>query len=157
MNEHTDEGHPVGPEVDDTQNPTAVAPDEAAPPAGPASAQPGGIHQQPTGTGGESESQQASRDMLRQLQGMIDSLATQAGPVMREVGAKAAELAALAGEKAGPLAHRAASATERVGVKVAERSKVMATELRRPAPEQDAPNEPATPTDPATPGEPPRE
>ena len=151
MNEHTGEGHPVGPEVDDSKNPTAAAPDEAATPAGAAPAQPGGIHQQPTGTSGDSESQQASRDMLRQLQGMIDSLATQAGPVMRDVAAKAAELAALAGEKAGPLAHRAASATERVGVKVAERSKVMATELRRQAAEADAPAEPAPAAEPEEP------
>ena len=41
-----------------------------------------------------------------QLQAMIEKLATQAAPVVREVGAKAAELAALAGEKAGPVARR---------------------------------------------------
>ena len=38
---------------------------------------------------------------------MIENLATQAAPVVREVGAKAAELAAMAGEKAGPLTQRA--------------------------------------------------
>jgi len=141
MNEHTGEGHPVGPDVDDSQNPTAAAPDEAAAPAGATSAQEGGIHQRGT------------RDMLLQLQQMIDSLATQAGPAMRDVAAKAAELAALAGEKAGPLAHRAASATERVGVKVAERSKVMATELRRQAAEADAPAEPAPAAEPGEPAE----
>ena len=122
MSETTSEGHPVGPEVDDSQNPISAAPEEDGTYA----------------AGGDGEAQRASRDMLHQLQHMIDSLATQAGPVMREVGAKAAELAALAGEKAGPLAHRAASATERVGVKVAERSKVMATELRRQAAEPGA-------------------
>ncbi|HYL40738.1 MAG TPA: hypothetical protein VET90_05455, partial [Candidatus Binatus sp.] len=36
------------------------------------------------------------REWLTQLQQMIEQLATQAAPVVREVGAKAAELAALA-------------------------------------------------------------
>lgn len=75
---------------------------------------------------------QAGREMLVQLQQMIDTLATSAAPVMREVAAKAAELAAVAGEKAGPLAHRAAGVTEQVGQRLAARSKVLATELRQP-------------------------
>jgi hypothetical protein len=70
--------------------------------------------------------------MLAQLQQMIDTVATQAAPVMREVAAKAAELAAMAGEKAGPLAHRAAGVTETVGQRVAARSKEMAADLRKP-------------------------
>ena len=74
----------------------------------------------------------AGREMLVQLQQMIDTLASQAAPVMREVAAKAAELAALAGEKAGPLAHRAAGMTEQVGQRVAARSKEVAADLRRP-------------------------
>ena len=74
----------------------------------------------------------AGREMLVQLQQMIDTLATQAAPVMREVAAKAAELAAVAGEKAGPLAHKAAGMTESVGQRVAARSKTMAADLRRP-------------------------
>ncbi len=69
--------------------------------------------------------------MLVQLQQMIDTLATQAAPVMREVAAKAAELAAVAGEKAGPFAHKAAGMTEAVGQRVAARSKEMAADLRR--------------------------
>ena len=71
--------------------------------------------------------------MLVQLQQMIDTLATQAGPVMREVAAKAAELAAMAGTNAGPIAHKAAGVTEMVGQRVAARSKDLAAELRRPA------------------------
>lgn len=78
------------------------------------------------------ERPRAGREMLIQLQQMIDTLATQAGPVMREVAAKAAELAAVAGEKAGPLAHKAAGMTEVAGQKLAARSKVMAADLRRP-------------------------
>ena len=70
--------------------------------------------------------------MLVQLQQMIDTLATQAGPVMREVAAKSAELAAIAGEKAGPLAYKAAGVTQIVGQRVATRSKEYAADLRRP-------------------------
>lgn len=77
------------------------------------------------------EKPRAGREMLVQLQQMIDTLATQAGPVMREVAAKAAELAAVAGEKAGPLAHKAAGMTEVAGQKIAARSKEMAADLRR--------------------------
>jgi hypothetical protein len=72
------------------------------------------------------------REMLVQLQQMIDTVATQAGPVMRDVAAKAAELAAVAGEKAGPWAYKAAGATEALGQRVAAKSKDFAADLRRP-------------------------
>src|SRR5688572_10924823 len=96
------------PETDSTANPTDTGAEEGA---------------RPRAAGG--------REMLVQLQQMIDTLATQAAPVMREVAAKAAELAAVAGEKAGPLAHKAAGMTESVGQRVAARSKTMAADLRR--------------------------
>jgi hypothetical protein len=68
--------------------------------------------------------------MLAQLQSMIDTVATQAAPVVRQIGAKAAELAAVAADRAGPLAHRAADATADASVKIAERSRVLAADLR---------------------------
>ena len=86
----------------------------------------------------DGEKPRAGREMLIQLQQMIDTLATQAAPVMREVAAKAAELAAVAGEKAGPLAHKAAGMTESAGQKIAARSKEMAADLRRPREGADA-------------------
>ena len=64
---------------------------------------------------------------------MIDSIATQAAPVVRQVGAKAAELAAVAADRAGPLAHRAADATADASVKIAERSRTWAADLRNRA------------------------
>jgi hypothetical protein len=79
------------------------------------------------------DSGRAAREWMSQLQSMIDNLATTAAPVIREIGAKAAELAALAGEKAGPIAHKAADATASAGSKVAERGREMAAELRRDA------------------------
>src|SRR5687768_3349341 len=87
----------------------------------------------------DAERPHAGREMLVQLQQMIDNMATQAGPVMREVAAKAAELAAVAGTKAGPIAHKAAGVTEKVGQRVAARSKDFAAELRRPPEAVDAP------------------
>ncbi len=117
MNDHHDEQTSAageapwapGPTMDASDNPTDAAPDDAGRPRA-----------------------AAGREMLVQLQQMIDTLATQAAPVMREVAAKAAELAAVAGEKAGPLAHKAAGVTESVGQRVAARSKEMAADLRRP-------------------------
>jgi hypothetical protein len=72
-----------------------------------------------------------AKEWLVQLQAMIDNLATHAAPVAREIGAKAAELAALAGEKAGPIAHKAAEVTAAAGGKVAERGREVAADLRR--------------------------
>ena len=71
------------------------------------------------------------REWLTQLQTMIENITEAAGPVLREVSAKAAELAAVAGEKAGPVAARAAEFTAEAGTKLAERSRDLAAELRR--------------------------
>ena len=68
--------------------------------------------------------------MIGQLQAMIDTVATQAAPVVRQIGAKAAELAAVAADRAGPLAHRAADATADASVRIAERSRTLAADLR---------------------------
>lgn len=87
---------------------------------------------------------QQAREWLTQLQAMIENLATQAAPVVREVGAKAAELAAIAGEKAGPIAQRAAVFTEQAGHKLAERSRDFAEDLRRDAAAAKAAHEPAS-------------
>jgi hypothetical protein len=81
------------------------------------------------GTGGAPSGPQ---QFLSQLQSMIDNIATQSVPVIREVGAKAAELAAVAAERAGPIAQRAAEKTQEVGTRVAERSRTFAEDLRHP-------------------------
>jgi hypothetical protein len=70
---------------------------------------------------------------MGQLQDMIDQAGRQAGPVLRDVAAKAAELAAVAAEHAGPVAHKAADVTEQVGDKLAARSKDLAADLRKAA------------------------
>ena len=62
---------------------------------------------------------------------MIDSVTTQAAPVVREVGAKAAELAAVAGGQAGPVAHPGRGRDGDASEKLAERPPTWAAELRR--------------------------
>jgi hypothetical protein len=84
----------------------------------------------PEGESGGQTGTPAER-MLGQLQSMIDSIATQAGPVVKQIGAKAAELAAAAADRAGPIAHKAADATAGASVKIAERSREFAADLRR--------------------------
>lgn len=72
-----------------------------------------------------------SREWLFQLQSMIENITEQAGPFLRQVSAKAAELAAVAGEKAGPIAARAAEMTAEAGSRLAEKSRDLAADLRR--------------------------
>jgi hypothetical protein len=68
--------------------------------------------------------------MLNQLQGMIDQVATNSGPALRQVAAKAAELAAAAAKRAGPIAISIAAKTEQVSQAVAGRAERLATDLR---------------------------
>ena len=114
----------------------------------------------PSGTG-ETESAEG-REWLAQLQHMIDRIAAGAAPVTRDVAAKAAELTAVArekatpvardvaaraaeltaaaGDKAGPIAARAAEVTGDVGTRVAERSRRLAEDLRHHEAEGDQPS-----------------
>src|SRR5215210_2648471 len=107
MNDPIDPGHPIGPESDDSANPTAAAPDEWTATDESASMRPRDelsenepVSPPPGPTSDEPAQQRTGREMLSQLQSMIDTLAVQAAPVMRDIAAKAAELAAVAGEKA---------------------------------------------------------
>ena len=97
---------------------------------------------QGSGTGGAGEqgggprreqARAAAEKMISQLQAMIDQAGKTAGPVLRDVAAKAAELASVAAENAGPVAHRAANVTEHVGDRLAARSKDLAADLRKAA------------------------
>jgi hypothetical protein len=76
---------------------------------------------------------EAGERWLAQLQDMIEEAGKTAGPVLRDVAAKAAELAAVAAENAGPVAHKAADVTEHVGDRLAVRSKDLAADLRKAA------------------------
>jgi len=71
-----------------------------------------------------------AQEWLAQLQKMIEEIAREAAPTIRQVGAKAAELTAIAAEKAGPIAQRAAHATEEGGARLAGRARQLAGDLR---------------------------
>jgi hypothetical protein len=120
MDEH--QTPPTDTPVDDSANPTASAPgaDETF-----------GWTADDAPASGQASPGTAAERMVSQLQSMIDSLATQAAPVVRQVGLKAAELAAAAADRAGPIAHKAADATAEASVKIAERSRVIAADFRR--------------------------
>jgi hypothetical protein len=82
----------------------------------------------------------AGEPALRQLDTIIDNLASYATPVLREIAARAAELAARAGEAAGPMAHKAADKTEDVGGRLATKSRGVASDLRRETAVAGSPN-----------------
>jgi hypothetical protein len=91
----------------------------------------------PTGSNPRREQVERAKELgerwMGQLQVMIEEAGKTAGPVLRDVAAKAAELAAVAAENAGPVAHKAANVTEQVGDKLAARSKDLAADLRKAA------------------------
>ncbi len=86
-----------------------------------------------TGETGSADATSESREWISQLQSMINGIATQAAPVAKEIGAKAAELAAVAAVKAGPAVQRAAEFTNEYGSKFAERAQAVAADLRTSA------------------------
>jgi hypothetical protein len=91
----------------------------------------------------EAPSTSKAREWLAQLEAMIQDVATQAAPVARQVGAKAAELAAVAAVKAGPVAHRAADLTTDYGQRFAEKAQSVAADLRHAAAPDDTSEVPA--------------
>ena len=70
----------------------------------------------------------ATSGLLAQFQHLIEQVVS--APVTREVAAKAAELAAVAAERAGPAARSIAARTELVGQSVAERATTFASSMR---------------------------
>jgi hypothetical protein len=87
---------------------------------------------------------------VRQLEAIIQNLTTYATPVLREIAARAAELAAKAGEAAGPLAHKAAAMTEEVGGRLAAKGLEVAAELRGGQSDQAGPAAPGPTGEPST-------
>ena len=71
--------------------------------------------------------------VLRQLDTIIENVTNYATPVLREIAARAAELAAKAGQAAGPIAQKAADRTGEVGDMVASKSRAFASDLRNDA------------------------
>ena len=88
-------------------------------------------HEPETSDPGSASSPSTTEPAIRQLDSIIQNLATYATPVLREIAAKAADLAAKAGEAAGPMAQRAADKTEAAGGRLSTRSRELASDLRR--------------------------
>lgn len=68
--------------------------------------------------------------ILESVRDAVDDLAERAGPTVRELSAKAAELTALAADKAAPLAKRAGEVTADASGKLASKSREWASGLR---------------------------
>jgi len=77
---------------------------------------------------GESSSATGAPGLLAQVQHLIEQVLS--APVTREFAAKAAELAALAAEKAGPAARSIGARTEVISQSVAERATTFASSMR---------------------------
>lgn len=68
--------------------------------------------------------------IIDSLRGAVDDLAERAGPAVRDITARAAELTAAAATKAAPLAKKAGEATADASEKLAARSHAWASEHR---------------------------
>jgi hypothetical protein len=84
-----------------------------------------------TSEAGSASGPTTTEPAIRQLDSIIENLASYATPVLREIAAKAADLAAKAGDAAGPMAQRAADKTEAAGGRLSARSRELASDLRR--------------------------
>ena len=73
----------------------------------------------------------ASEPAVRQLDAILENLANYATPVLREIAARAADLAAKAGEAAGPMAQGLADKTEAAGGRLSTKGRELASDLRR--------------------------
>jgi hypothetical protein len=89
------------------------------------------------GDAADSSASDRAKVWLSQLEEMIGNIAEQATPVVKEVGAKAAELAAVAADKAGPLAQKAAGWIDEKGPQAAEKAREIAADLRSSLPGTD--------------------
>ena len=99
----------------------------------------------PEGFGGSSSTATGTSGLLAQFQHLIDQVVS--APVTREVAAKAAELAAVAAERAGPAARSIAAKTEVVGQSIADRAATFASSMRHDGdvPVESAPSAGGTP------------
>jgi hypothetical protein len=105
-----------------------------------------------TGTGAAT-----ATSILESVRDAVDDLAERAGPTVRELSARAAELTAIAADKAAPFAKRAGEVTADASGKLASKSREWASELRAsvgtadraPEPGADAPTAPSAGVEPA--------
>ena len=97
-----------------------------------------------TARGGPKGGGTAAADILESVRVAMDDLAERAGPTVRELSARAAELTAVAADRAAPLARRAGEVTAEVSGKLAARSREWASELRSSTPAGEPAGEPTS-------------
>ena len=102
-----------------------------------------------TSSAGGSPTQTATA-VLESLRDAIDDLAERASPTVREYSARAAELAAIAADRAAPFAKTAGEATADASGKLAAKSRIWAADLRASLATPTADSGPATATATAT-------
>jgi hypothetical protein len=84
-----------------------------------------GAAAEPKGSAGST-----ATSILDSVRDVVDDLAERAAPTVREISARAAELTAIAADKAAPFAKRAGEVTADASGKLATRSREWASELR---------------------------
>ena len=83
----------------------------------------------PSGAGA-SPGETTGGGILESLREAVDDLVVKAGPIVRDISAKAAELAASAADKAAPAVRRAGEATAEASGQLAQKSRDWASDLR---------------------------
>lgn len=91
-------------------------------------------------------------NILDSVRDAVDELAERAAPTVRELSARAAELTAIAADKAAPFAKRAGEVTADASGKLASRSREWASELRASVATAERPSETETGGPAPTPG-----
>jgi hypothetical protein len=84
----------------------------------------------PTDAAGKGAGGTTAASILDSVRDVVDELAERAAPTVRELSARAAELTAIAADKAAPFAKRAGEVTADASGKLATRSREWASELR---------------------------
>jgi hypothetical protein len=107
--------------TDATPDPTAEPPTVAPPPGEPFDG----------GANADAASDPAAEaSVLGSFQDAVEDLTERAGPTVREFTARSAEVAAIAADKAGPFARRAGEVTADASIRLAERARAWAADIR---------------------------
>jgi hypothetical protein len=104
-----------------TPDPAAEPPTDTPPPAEPLDA---------ASSGDASPDPAAEASVLGSFQDAVEDLTERAGPTVREFTARSAEVAAIAADKAGPFARRAGEVTADASIRLAERARAWAADIR---------------------------
>jgi hypothetical protein len=105
---------------------------------------------EPSAAHGPSGSASATAtSILESVREVVDELAERAGPSVRELSARAAELTAIAADRAAPLVKRAGEVTADASGKLATKSRGWAADLRAATPSTPTEGSPVEPGEPA--------